>query len=70
MNITRAIAGNTRFHHMKTVLCLTVFNPPLQITIVRSYRAAVFVLHIVTLKLALCSHPDFERSENPMEPMK
>ena len=42
MNITKAVSGNPRFHHIKTVLSWTVFNTPFQITIVRSYRAAIF----------------------------
>ena len=37
---------NPRFHHIKTVLCLTVLNIPFQLTIMQSYRAAMFVLHI------------------------
>ena len=45
MNITGAVAGNSRFHHTKTVWSETVFNSPFQVTIVRSYRAAMFVLH-------------------------
>ena len=51
MNITGVVAGNPRFHHIKTF-----FNIPFQIKIVRSYRAAMF-------KLALCSHPDLARSK-------
>ena len=35
----------------KNVLCETVFNTPFQITIVRSYRAAVFVFMLTVLKL-------------------
>ena len=46
MNITKAVSGNPRFHHIKTVLSWTVFNTPFQITIVRSYRAAIFVFHV------------------------
>ena len=46
MNITGAAAGNPRFHHVKTVLCLTDINSRFQITIVRSYRAAMIVLHV------------------------
>ena len=49
MNITGAVAGNPGLHHIKTVLCLTVFNTPFQITIVQSYRAAMFVLYTDTL---------------------
>ena len=50
-NITGAVAGNPRFHHRKNILCETVFNTPFQITIVRSYRAAVFVFMLTVLKL-------------------
>ena len=50
MNITGAVAGSPLFHHIKTVLCSTVFNTPFQMTIVRSYRAAMFVLHVDTFK--------------------
>ena len=46
MNITGAVAGNPRFHHIKTVFCYTVFNLPFQITIVLSYRTAMLVLHV------------------------
>ena len=46
MNITKAVSGNPSFHHIKTVLSWTVFNTPFQITIVRSYRAAIFVFHV------------------------
>ena len=56
MNITGVVAGNPRFHHIKTVLSQTFFNIPFQIKIVRSYRAAMF-------KFALCSHPDLARSK-------
>ena len=48
MNITGAIAGNLIFHYIKIVLCSTVFNTPFQITIVRLYRAAMFVLYVDT----------------------
>ena len=41
VNITGAVAGSPRFHHMKTAKMF--FNTPFQITIVRSYRAAMFV---------------------------
>ena len=46
MNITGAVARNSRFHHIKTVLCLTVFDTRFQITIVRSHRATMFVLYV------------------------
>ena len=49
MNITGAVSGNPGLHHIKTVLFLTVFNTPFQITIVQSYRAAMFVLYTDTL---------------------
>ena len=39
-NITRAVAGNPRFQ-----LCWTVFDTPFQITIMRSYRTAMFVFY-------------------------
>ena len=47
MNITGAVAENPGLHHIKTVLFLTVFNTPFQITIVQSY--AMFVLYTDTL---------------------
>ena len=50
MNITGAVAGSPLFHHIKAVLCSTVFNTPFQMTIVRSYRAAMFVLHVDNFK--------------------
>ena len=28
MNITGAVAGNPRFHHIKAILCYSVFNTP------------------------------------------
>ena len=66
MNITDTVAGNPRFHDIKTALCYTAlthcFNTP------RSYGAALFVLHVDTFILALCSHPDVARYKNPMEP--
>ena len=52
-NITGAVAGNPRFHHRKSALCETVFNTPFQITIVRSYRAAVFVFMLTVLAHAV-----------------
>ena len=48
INITGAVARNPRFHHIKTVLCLTVFDMRFQITVVRSYRATMFVLYADT----------------------
>ena len=44
-HITRAVAGNPRFHLLKTVFCWTVFDTPFQITIMRSYRTAMFVFY-------------------------
>ena len=71
MNITGAVTGNPRFHHIKTVLCLTDFNTLFQRTIVRSYRATMFALHVDTfLELALCSYPDFARSKTPWSLLK
>ena len=65
MNITGAVTGNPRFHHIKTVLCLTDFNTLFQRTIVRSYRAAMFALHFDTfLELALCSY-QISRGQKP-----
>ena len=46
INITVTVAGNSRFHHIKTFQLF--FNTLFQITIVRSYRAAVFVKHVDT----------------------
>ena len=46
MNITGIVARDRRFHHIKTASCQTVWNTPLPMTIVRSYQAAMFVLHI------------------------
>ena len=45
MNITGVVSGNPRLHHIKTV-----FNTPFQLTIVRLYRATMFVLHVDTFK--------------------
>lgn len=44
-NITRAVAGNPRFHLVKTVFCWTAFDTPFQITIMRSYRTAMVVFY-------------------------
>ena len=33
MNITGAVAGNPKFHHIKTVLCKTVSNTPVKYSI-------------------------------------
>ena len=49
-NTAGAVAGNPRFRHMKTVLCWTVFNTAFQITILRSYGVAMFVLHVESFK--------------------
>ena len=49
-NITGAFAGDLRFHCIKTLLYYTVFYTPFQITIVLSYRAAMFVLNVDTFK--------------------
>ena len=46
INITGTIAGNPRIHHIKTFQLF--FNKLFQITIGRSYRAAVFVKHVDT----------------------
>ena len=46
INITVTVAGNPRFHHIKTFQLF--FNKLFQITIVRSCRAAVFVKHVDT----------------------
>ena len=46
INITGKIAGNPRIHHTKTFQLF--FNKLFQITIGRSYRAAVFVKHVDT----------------------
>ena len=46
INITVTVAGNPRFHHIKTFQLF--FNTLFQITIVRWYRAAVFVKHVDT----------------------
>ena len=62
MNITGVVSGNPRLHHIKTV-----FNTPFQLTIVRLYRATVFVCMLILLKLVLYLHPDLARSKNPME---
>ena len=43
MNITGAVAGNPRLHHI-----IVLSTPIIQMTIVRSYRAAMFVLHVDT----------------------
>ena len=71
MNITGAVTGNPRFHHIKTVLSLTDFNTLFQRTIVRSYRAAMFALLVDTfLELALCSYSDLARSKTPWNLLK
>ena len=62
MNITGVVSGNPRLHHIKTV-----FNTPFQLTIVRLYRATMFVCMLILLKLVLYLHPDLARSKNPME---
>ena len=49
-NIMGAVARNPRFDHIKTVLCLTIFKTSFQVTIMQSYWAAMFVLHVDTLK--------------------
>ena len=46
INITVTVAGNPRFHHIKTFQLF--FNTIFQITIVRSCRSAVFVKHVDT----------------------
>ena len=46
MNITGAVAGNPRLHHLKTAMFLNIFNTPFQKTIVRSHRAAMFVWQV------------------------
>ena len=33
VNITGAVTGNPRFHQIQTVLCLTVFKTPFQMTV-------------------------------------
>ena len=68
MNITSAVAGNPRFHHIETVLCETVLNIPFQITIVQSYRAPMFVLHIDSFKARAMFAPRSCAVKNPMEP--
>ena len=57
MNIRSAVAGNPRFHDIKTLKCSTVLDTPFQIAIVRLYLAAMIVLHLDTYKArAMFSH--------------
>ena len=44
MNITGAVAGNPRFHHIKTAMSSTVFSTPFQITIVRIVPPCLFCI--------------------------
>ena len=50
MNIRSAVAGNPRFHDIKTLKSSTVLDTPFQIAIVRLYLAAMIVLHVDTYK--------------------
>ena len=67
MNITSAVAGNPRFHHIKTGLCLTVFNIPFQMRVVRSYRAAMLVLHVDAFEARVMFAPRSCAAKNRME---
>ena len=55
MNITSALLGNPRFHHIKT-----------QITIVRSYRAALFLLHVDRFKARATFVPRSRAAKKPL----
>ena len=50
MNITDAVAGNPRFHHIKTVLSQTVLDTPFWKTIVQSDRDTILVFHVDIFK--------------------
>ena len=54
MNITGAVAGKPRIHHIKAELCFNVLA--LQIIIACD--------HVCFASLVLCSHPYFARSKN------
>ena len=63
VNITGAVAGSPRFHHIKTAKMF--FNTPFQITIVRSYRAAMFVMHVDFFKARTMFAPRSRAVKNP-----
>ena len=57
MNIRSAVAGNPRFHDIKTLKSSTVLDTPFQIAIVRLYLAAMIVSHVDTYNArAMFSH--------------
>ena len=62
MNITGALLGNPRFHHIKTVLCKLFLTH----LVVRSYRAALFLLHVDLFKARATFVPRSRAAKKPL----
>ena len=68
INITGAVTGNPRYHHLKNCIVSNCFKTLLQLTMCDDIEPPCLLCMLTLSKPALCSHLDLTRSKNPLEP--